>query len=135
MEPYRIVVTGWGVFIMIATPLASGDRASFVEQLKVTRDRVLGMEQRSVLIDLRRLPIDSDPEERVRAYVGMAQLFGAQRVAVAVPTPTAAARIHEALDAAGMGEQSRVIVPEEGDRNGLVPAIQWVDKGIDGPAP
>lgn len=131
MEPYHIVVTGWGVFITIQTPLRTGDRDFFLKRLSETRDHVLGMENRGVFIDLRKIDIENATEGRVRAYVNIADLFHAQRIAVTVASAGAAARLSATLSEARLLDISRIFVPRANEKDGLTAALQWVENGID----
>lgn len=130
MEPFRIVVTGWGVLIQIQAQLATSGREAFVESLKRARECVDPLDCRGVLLDLRDAHLESDPLERVHAYVEITRFLGADRVAVAVASPPGAERIAEALDDAGMLEISRIIVPDTSEA-ALTPALHWVENGIE----
>jgi len=127
MDPFRIAVAGWGLFIQIRTPLTNNDRHAFIELLKSSLARVQAMERRGLLLDLREIDVAADPEERINAYIGMARLLGAQRFAVVVSSPSGAARIEPALAGAGMADDSRIMVAGVGDKNALMPALAWVD--------
>ena len=126
MDPFRVASADWGVFIDIHTPLTSNDRASFIECLHRAREHMATINQRNVLIDLRNLDVIQDSDPRVRAYVSIVEHLEAQRVAVVLSSPSAAARIREALGAAGMLENSRVLVQNSGMEGALRPALRWV---------
>lgn len=135
MPSFKIAVTGWGVFIEIKAPLTNADRTAFVEQLKVARERVTTIERYGILLDLRRVDIVGDPDERVRAYVGIIGILSGRRIAVMVENPQAAARMTEALDVADLLGDSRIIIREVGIPNALVSALRWVDDGVEPDAP
>ncbi|WP_431858443.1 hypothetical protein [Azospirillum sp.] len=130
MDPFRIAVAGWGLFIQIRTPLTNNDRHAFIELLKSSLERVQGMEHRALLLDLREIDVASDPEERINAYTGMARLLGAQRFAVVVSSRASAARLDAVLDSAGMRDSGRVLIAGVGDRHALLPALEWVDPPV-----
>lgn len=127
MEPFRIAVAGWGVFIQIRAPLKSNDRNAFIDFLQQARDRMLGNEHVGVLIDLREIDVVGDPDERVRAYVGMVRLLAADRAAIVVSSVSGATRIEETVDAAAVQDIIRVMLPETGTRSALGAALRWVE--------
>lgn len=131
MAAFRIVVAGWGVFVDIQSPLTNNDRHAFIEELKVACARMASMERRGVLLDLRRVDVVGDPDERVRAYVGITRVLGARRIAMVVSSSDAAERMTAALDAGGTLENSRVLITGIGVQNALTPALRWVDSGTD----
>ncbi|PWC38802.1 hypothetical protein TSO221_26130 [Azospirillum sp. TSO22-1] len=131
MDPFRIAVAGWGLFIQIRTPLTNNDRHAFIELLKSSLARVQTMEHRALLLDLREIDVANDPEERINAYTGMARLLGAQRFAVVVSSQACAARIDAVLDSTGMRDSDRVLIAGVGDRHALLPALEWVDPPAD----
>lgn len=131
MTSFRIAVAKWGVFVDINPPLTNNDRAAFIEQLKIACGRVSDQEDRSVLLDLRRVDVVGDPSERVNAYVGIARIIGARRIAVVVSSEPAASRLSEALDTAGLLNPSRILVVALGEPHPLASALRWVDEGVD----
>lgn len=131
MEPFRIVITGWGAFIQMRAALSSSDRESFIDSLMRARERVLPMERRGILLDLRELALNRDPDERVRAYVNIVQFLGANRVAVVVSSDSELRRIRDALDAAGLHEESRVMIANPESEKPLAPALRWVNDDVD----
>lgn len=129
MEPFRIAVAGWGVFIQIRAPLTNNDRNTFVELLRQARDRVADMDLVGVLIDLREIDVDRDPDERILAYIGMLRLLRAGRAAIVVSWSSSLDRIAAALDSTDMQDITRVLLPGTGTGSALAPALDWVQHG------
>ncbi|WP_207460646.1 hypothetical protein [Azospirillum sp. SYSU D00513] len=134
MEAFAIGTRPWGLYLAVQRPLNREEIGAFTNSFEracaLLRSNGQGW---GAVSDLRKAEIGTAPQWLLMRYMHLARQFGTGRTASLLSDWRAVAVFSEAIHAAGLAKQHRIVVTEEGDTGRPRHIYDWVLHGVEPP--